>query len=296
MKATGFATDEALRAHVEEEHIRPAADPYKFVSDALSEALGLDAHGKVKAANNSAGANGLASGTAAAAAVADSASAVSKQGLTPATPMSRVASMNRQGSSASGASGKMVPGKAAAVAAGQGTTPKPIDGSQLGSGPSIDTDMLSASAGMNDPWEFANIDPHDLSTTFAFAAETAAQGAIADFSVYRTMITPNDTPESKADSGWASEPTSDIPETSHLDLTLDFWTSSEDGANIPAVLDEMQKISIRPLIDDTDTSELAQMYLNDVPSGFGDDGTDMVSMFSTNNVQLDPSLYSYGTA
>lgn len=283
-KATGFATEEARRTHVEEEHTKPAADPFKFVTDALSDALGLDAQGHAKTTGNGAnvGTN-----------VPSMTSTASKQGLTPATPMSRVTSMNRQASSA-GVGGKAAPGKGAA-GNGLGATPKPADGGLQGSAPSIDTDVLLASASLNDSWDFANVDPQDLSTTFSFAADTAAQGAIADFSVYRSLITPNDTPESRTDSGWASEPTSDILESTNLDLNIDMWTTSEDGTIIPSMLDDMQKFSMYP-IDEADTADLAQMFLNDVPSGFGDEDTDMVSMFNKSNVELDPSLYSFGAS
>lgn len=284
MKSTGFATEEARRVHVEEEHTKPAADPFKFVTDALSEALGLDAQGHAKTT-----ANGTSMGTNA----PSMTSTASKQGLTPATPMSRVTSMNRQTSNA-GAGGKAAPSKGAA-GNGLGATPKAPDLGLQGSAPSIDTDVLLASASLSDAWDFANVDPQDLASTFSFAADTAAHGAIADFSVYRSMITPNDTPESRTDSGWASEPTSDILESTNLDLNIDMWTTSEDGTIMPSMLDDMQKFFMHP-IDETDTSDQAQMFLNDVPSGFGDDETDMVSMFNKTNVELDPSLYSFGAA
>ncbi|KAI1344287.1 hypothetical protein F5Y15DRAFT_107796 [Xylariaceae sp. FL0016] len=47
---TGFATQEALRKHNEQEHIKPAKDPIGYVEECLAEALGLDANGNPKPA------------------------------------------------------------------------------------------------------------------------------------------------------------------------------------------------------------------------------------------------------
>ena len=44
----GYATEEALQKHVNEEHVKPKENPIKFCSENLALALGLEADGKVK--------------------------------------------------------------------------------------------------------------------------------------------------------------------------------------------------------------------------------------------------------
>lgn len=44
----GYANEQDLRRHTDEEHTRPRADPLKFAQDSLAIALGLDSDGSVK--------------------------------------------------------------------------------------------------------------------------------------------------------------------------------------------------------------------------------------------------------
>ncbi len=79
-----------------------------------------------------------------------------------------------------------------------------------------------------------------------------------------------------------------------LDIGLDLWTAG-DGTIMPSVLDDFQQFSL-PSIDENDSADFAQMFLADMPDPIGDEGTDMVAMFSKPSVELDPSLYSFGAA
>jgi len=68
-------------------------------------------------------------------------------------------------------------------------------------------------------WEGATINPSDLFQVFG-QFESGAGGAISDMNVYRSIATPNDTPES---SNQQSEPTSDISDGVALDISLDIF-------------------------------------------------------------------------
>ncbi|EFX00713.1 hypothetical protein CMQ_7715 [Grosmannia clavigera kw1407] len=283
-KTTGFATEEARRVHIEEEHTKPNANPMKFVTEALTDAFGLDADGKAKGASASA-ANGAAAASTTMAALAP------RQGPAPATPMSRVASMNRQASAASGvgkgASGGLAGGMSGKTGSrGDASTLKVSDG-QLSTGAEGDAQLPIQ---VEDPWDLAMIDPHELSNAFSFTADTVANGAIADFSIYLNSLTPNDTPESKADSGWSSEPTSDISESIQVDNGLDLFTAG-DGTIMPSMLDSMPRYSMQPS-DENDAADFAQMYLGDAP-GICPLDTDMTEMFSKSSIELDPDLYQF---
>lgn len=48
MPYVGFSTEQALKHHVEEEHVKPREDPVKFVQENLALALGLEMDGTVK--------------------------------------------------------------------------------------------------------------------------------------------------------------------------------------------------------------------------------------------------------
>ncbi|KAJ2965799.1 hypothetical protein NQ176_g10446 [Zarea fungicola] len=48
MPSVGFPTEQALKQHVEEEHIKPKEDPVKFVQENLALVLGLEKDGAVK--------------------------------------------------------------------------------------------------------------------------------------------------------------------------------------------------------------------------------------------------------
>ncbi|KAK4113156.1 hypothetical protein N656DRAFT_778690, partial [Canariomyces notabilis] len=109
MNSMGFQSEEALNAHREEEHVKPYENPYGFLQEQITSALGLDAQGQPKPAQQ------LNSQEPAALAAPPMSASVSKQGQTPrskpesaATPMSRGASMRRQGSAAGAKAGEVV--------------------------------------------------------------------------------------------------------------------------------------------------------------------------------------------
>ena len=87
-----------------------------------------------------------------------------------------------------------------------------------------------------DGWEGATINPSDLFQTFG-QFESGAGGAISDMNVYRSITTPNDTPESSIQQ---SEPTSDITDGVALDISLDIFDDSWQpfGPGIGGFLDE----------------------------------------------------------
>lgn len=84
----GFATEDARRQHVDEEHIKPYQDPLRFATDNLAAVLGLDTDGQLKGFTSTDG---------------------SKQSQTPTgTPTSQSPSMARQGSAAGPKSGDLI--------------------------------------------------------------------------------------------------------------------------------------------------------------------------------------------
>lgn len=200
----GFDTEEELKRHTQEEHIRPLENPQKYAEENLAAILGLDSSGQAKKAATS---------------IQDSTKMVisgSKQGQTPnvktettpsaGTPMNRQASMNRQSSAAGARPNPQSKGAKDAPA-------KPSAG-QKDMGKQAPQDIT-----VMDPWANATIDPHDLLQSFQ-PFETGANGAISDLNVYRS-ITPNDTPESSKDG--VSEPNSDISEGVGLDINVDVF-------------------------------------------------------------------------
>lgn len=184
--SVGFFTEEAKRAHYEEEHAKPYEDPLKFATDNLAEALGLDAAGKEKPS-----ADGLPNGTPAVAATGPA------FGQSPAggAQMARNSSMKRS-DSASGAVGKTTDGKSQEMMA---------------------TPVQAQPALPDMGCTFGTIDPQDLFQNLGM--EFGGGGAISDMAVYRA-ITPNDTPESSKEST-LSEPNSDVSEGVALNLNLD---------------------------------------------------------------------------
>lgn len=215
---TGFPSQDALNAHTQEEHVKPNEDPMKFVHENLALALGLDSHGQSKVPPPRAPApdgSQLAAPT--------MTTSLSKQGQTPtskadlaSTPMSREASMKRQGSG-TGAKGT-VESKATIRPE---STPRAANGKFPTTKP--EAEMVQTPF-PEDLWANATIDPQSLISGFG-PLEPVAGGVISDVGVYRSL-TPNDTPSSK-DSG-ASEPTSDISESANLDIDLN-WQSVESG-------------------------------------------------------------------
>lgn len=202
-----FESEEALKLHTLEEHIRPLNDPVKFAQEHLASGLGLDSQGhSKKPASQEPGHPSTATPTSAKLIRGNS-----KQGHTPnikesasaaGTPMNRQASMNRQGSSAGGK-----PNTQSKDAASKAQSTSKDSTKQPETQPSTAVD----------PWSNATIDPNELYQAFQ-PFETGAGGAISDMNVYRS-ITPNDTPESSKDG--VSEPNSDISEGAGLDINLD---------------------------------------------------------------------------
>ncbi|KAL2074468.1 hypothetical protein VTL71DRAFT_8246 [Oculimacula yallundae] len=208
----GFESPEALKAHTQEEHIRPLEDPLKYAKENLASALGLDEHGQLKKpVTSSVPENGLNATSMTASGSKQGQQAAMKGENTPlgATPMNRQVSMNRQGSAMGGKPNltpKSVPAKDnLGKAPGQKDAVKPKE-SQV-------------EAIVPDPWANSTIDPHDLFQSFQ-PLESGAGGAISDMNVYRS-ITPNDTPESSKDG--ISEPNSDITDGVNLDISLDIF-------------------------------------------------------------------------
>lgn len=208
----GFATDEALRNHYDEEHVKPYQNPMQFALESAQVALGLDSNGKSIAPPKATASTMVRT--------------LSKQGQTPgkteATPMSRDASMRRQ---LSGPGSK--PTDLSKTIAGKADTPKADYGA---TGPAK-TDAQQP-FGADNSW-MTTIDPQDLFTIGGL--ESGGNGAISDMNVYRA-ITPNDTPESTGKESSSSEPNSDVSEGVSLNLTLDMgfdtWRPFEGGLDL----------------------------------------------------------------
>lgn len=156
---TGFENEEALKAHREEEHIKPLSNPLKYAQENLAAVLGLDPEGHQK--SSLMGEKMVQS--------------ESRQGQTPTikagTPMSRQDSMIRQGSST-----------------GKSSTKPQIEAAKLAA--------TSQPTVIADSWANATIDPQELFAAFQ-GFETGAGGTISDLNVYRS-ITPNESPESNS--------------------------------------------------------------------------------------------------
>lgn len=282
MRTTGFANQDALNAHMQEEHIKPNEDPVKFVQESLALALGLDSQGRSKAAPAKAHAQDGSQ-----LAAPPMASSQSKQGQTPmnnklnpaSTPMSREASMKRQGSN-TGAKGaaenKATPGKSLPVKAG--STPRPTDSKLAATKPEFEPVHGHMA---QDPFVGTTVDPQDLSSAGFF--EVAARGLISDLNVYRSL-TPNDTPESSKDSG-ASEPNSDISEGANIDIDMN-WQTIE-----PDLLYDIGNFSMEGL-EGSDTDILRSMEMD--PSMQAPMWEDINPDFSK-PFHFDSSLYSLDT-
>ncbi|KAK3989508.1 hypothetical protein QBC44DRAFT_84319 [Cladorrhinum sp. PSN332] len=190
MSSIGFQTEEALKAHREEEHIKPFENPQEYLKEHMAAALGLDAQGHSKPPPKAVGQEAAPPLNA----------SLSRQGQTPvnkvemATPMSRDASMRRQGSAPGAKAGDNMPQMA------------PIE----------------------DGWAHATVDPSNLFGGLGHTLDAVTGNMIADFGAYRS-VTPNDTPESTAskDSG-ISEPNSDITEGAALDIDLNWQPVESD--------------------------------------------------------------------
>ena len=267
----GFYSEEALQAHHQEEHVRPNEDPFNFVNEHMTFALGLDlqGHSKTMASQEPLGAPPMSL-------------SVSKQGQTPmskpdfaATPMSRDASMRRQGSSAGV---KMenagTPGRnGLQIKSENANTPKLADGKLPGARQESEAPQMSVA---EDPWANSTIDPQNLFATFA-PLEALPGSLASDMAMYRSL-TPNDTPESSKDSG-ASEPNSDISEGVNLDIDLT-WQSM-DGE----VLMHMTNFNMEGF--ESGDADMMMAEDNFTISSFDDMTNDYSKPF-----QFDNSLYS----
>ncbi|KAI0879512.1 hypothetical protein GGS24DRAFT_573 [Hypoxylon argillaceum] len=189
----GFATEETLRKHTEEEHIKPEEDPMKFVETGLAEVLGLDANGKLKK-------------------VPPPGSNVQSPGD---TSKSRDTPMKRQ-LSVTGSK----PNELTKTIAGKTGTPKLDSLSRAvdGATPSAIANSGMAPQAVGSSPMARTIDPQEL-----FAGVTGLEmgggGAILDMNVYRAL-TSHDTPESSKEST-SSEQNSDVSEGVALNLKLD---------------------------------------------------------------------------
>ncbi|KAK3391689.1 hypothetical protein B0T20DRAFT_488541, partial [Sordaria brevicollis] len=167
----GFATAESRDDHYQEEHVKPNEDPLKFLHDNMALGLGLDKNSPKQ-----------------------SQAPMNKQELA-ATPMSRDASMRRQGSRL---------GTRGPEAAG---TP----GS--GSGAPAQTTMPE------DAWAMTGVNPQHLSNLFApFDPAYTSEFGMS------LSETPNDTPESSK----TSEPSSDISDGVGLEINMDWAAMDPD--------------------------------------------------------------------
>jgi hypothetical protein len=179
----GFSSKEELSQHTQEEHIQPRSDPAKYVEDSLMAALGLDEDGN------------------------------------PLQPLAGNAD-----TSANQPSNEQAQGHASQVKSGATPTTAPANATsiqQATTGSEASKSAIAATAPtkqseLEDPWANSAVNPQDLLQNFG-QFESAANGAISDLSVYRS-ITPNDTPESSKDG--ASAPDSDISDGVNLNIDL----------------------------------------------------------------------------
>jgi len=174
MHAVGFSTEELRDNHYQEEHVRPFEDPQKFLEENMSLFFNVEDDETAKVAPAPAPAPAMGG-------------SLSKQGQTPgikeATPMSRDASMRRQGSAAGGP-------------ADRAPTPAAKESAEAS-------------------WA-TTIDPQALTNTFG-PMDTLNGNPMFDFGSYRPGTeTPNDTPSG------ASEPNSDISEGAAVEIDM-YW-------------------------------------------------------------------------
>lgn len=138
------------------------------------------------------------------------------------------ASKDSQGTAASG----LPPNQ---QAAGKNKDALPKNGAQ-GQAPKKEEQPGRQQPELFNGWENATINPNELMQSFQ-QFESGAGGAIADMNVYRSINTPNDTPES---SNHVSEPNSDVTDGVALDISLDIFDDSWQpfGRGLGAFADE----------------------------------------------------------
>jgi hypothetical protein len=182
-----FEDQAALDKHFEEEHAKPIRDPTQFVLGELREMLNLDENGKLRAPPKE-----------------DNAETKPATGAPSTTAMDRQASRNSTKTSPELTRNKVEAARNNAQQAKDNTVNPEV------------TQLLQSI------W---SVNPLDLQNNFGFSSnipETGGDGAISDMNVYRSIATPNDTPESSASgSKDSSEPNSDISEALDLKIDLD---------------------------------------------------------------------------
>ncbi|KAH8815602.1 hypothetical protein F5884DRAFT_183886 [Xylogone sp. PMI_703] len=261
----GFDSDEALKQHTQDEHIKPLENPLKYAQESLAATLGLNEHGQPKVSLDASNQDQDALGDVKMEAVG------SKQGLTPSmktvsTPAGTASTpqkMDRQGST-TGA--KAAGAQKKADAAKDGSLKVPPSDKQPAAQPAQELPQV-------DLWTNATVDPHELLQSFS-NFESGAGGAISDMNVYRS-ITPNDTPESSKDSG-VSEPNSDISDGVALDINLDifdekwmpFGPSDVDMSNIAINEDALAMFDTEPITGLSSWEDLVDQSAFDKPFQF----------------------------
>ncbi|TLD23191.1 hypothetical protein PspLS_07321 [Pyricularia sp. CBS 133598] len=204
--AAGFPSEEARNLHVQEEHIRPSQDPFKYLNESFAFAEAADQQKKLSAAApvyQSQPQQSVAMQL-----------TQSKDGSV-ATPTPGTVPMNRQ---ASGVTGPLLakPGQGMMGNTQPGATPVSSSAQDMGlpqPPPSAEDNLFTGTVVPNEI--FAGV------PSFG----TTADGVISDPSLYRTH-TPNDTPDSK--DGSTSEPNSDIPDNANIEIDMAWATLDDD--------------------------------------------------------------------
>lgn len=256
MSTAGFATEQALQAHIQEEHTKPKEDPMKFVQESLALSLGLEPDGTLKKEKLQEPAPAMSVTN-------------SKQGQTPATlgatPMSADVKLP------AGSMGKPQDGKGGIKSE---TTLKLVDAKPLETVPAVD------------PWSNSTIDPQSLMSNLGLE-NGGFRNVIGDLNVYRSL-TPNDTPESSKDSG-SSEPNSDISEG--VSLEIDFGWHDVGGRDL---LLDMNSTSLSGTLGSMDGVDIDTSLFIDPSSGPPPDWDDYHVDFNK-PFELDTSFYSMET-
>jgi hypothetical protein len=219
----GFDSEEALKLHTQEEHVKPLQNPLKYAQENLASTLCLDSQGQSKKAPKTTSQETVTTSVA-----VKMIATASKQGQTPniksentpavnvATPMNRQISMNRPGSAVETKFNGPATSKSQADTAKDALSKAQAEQKNASKQQPSQHTQEAVKA---DLWANTTIDPHDLFQSFQ-GFESGAGGAISDMNVYRS-ITPNDTPESSKDG--VSEPNSDISEGVGLDISIDIF-------------------------------------------------------------------------
>ncbi|KAL2016483.1 hypothetical protein VTK56DRAFT_3479 [Thermocarpiscus australiensis] len=271
--STGFQTEEALNAHRQEEHVKPFENPFEFVKQQMADALGLDTQGNPKPSPKPSGPEGAAP------AAPPMSASLSRQSQTAkgktelaATPMSREASMRRQGSAQGGKGGENAGTTGKNAATRSDATPR-LGDSKVPTGKQDGGDLKTAM--LEDAWDNPTVDPQDLFAKLGSTLDLHTGNIISDLGIYRSL-TPNGTPESSKDSG-ASEPTSDIAESAALNIDLTWQPLDND---LLLDMDNIRMEGLETLDTDMTGAEPFPFSLDDMENDF------------SKPLRLDTSLYS----